>query len=305
MSNDQGTGTAGQGNVGAGNTGGTSGAGNTGGGNSPASAAGAPAAGAAAPWHGITDAEIASYIDNKGWKAPADVVASYRGAEKLIGRDPNTLLVLPRADDPEGFRAVAAKLGMPEKATEYKLHTLEGTDPDPNYVGHVQEVFHKAGLTKAQAEAISKGHNEFMAKAAAQAAKDYDLNVQSDKAALQKEWGGGYDRMMGRAQLAARTLGIPAAAIDALEQAMGYAGTMKMFAEVGGKLGEDGFTGGSGAVRFSSQMTPAEAQAEWDAMKADDKARAALFDNNHPGHKAAKEKQAKLFAIIHGTAPVI
>lgn len=283
------------GNTGAGGTGAASGAGGAGGTN------------AAAPWHGITDPEVASYVDNKGWKTPADIVTSYRGAEKFVGRDPSTLIAIPRADDAEGFRAVAAKLGMPEKATDYKLDTLKDFPVDPAYQSHVQELFHKAGLTAAQAAAVSKGHNEFMAKAAQQAAKDYDLNVEADKRALQKDWGAGYDRMISRAQNAARSLEIPPEAIDAMEEKIGFAGVMKLMATIGTKLGEDSLGGGAGtgAVRFGSQMTTGEAQAEWDAMKADDKVRAALFDGNHPGHKAAVEKQRKLFAIIHGEAPVI
>ena len=278
-----------------------------------AGAAGAPAAGAAgsanqpaagapaaAPWHGITDADAAAYITNKGWASPADVIRSYQGAERLIGRDPNSLVTIPRADDPEGFRAIASKLGMPEKAADYKLDIHKEFPADDAYQGYVKDIFHKAGLTAAQAAAISKGHNEYLANAAAQASKDYDLNVESDKRSLMKEWGGGFERMMNRASLAAKSLGLPPAAIDALEQSMGYAGVMKLMSEVGGKLGEDSLTGtGGGGVKFSNAMTPAEASGEWDAMKADPAQRAALFDSQHPGHKAATEKQKRLFGIMH------
>src|SRR3990172_4178733 len=75
-----------------------------------------PAVPATAPWHGVADPAVAEYVKVKGWTAPADVIKSYQGAEKLIGRDPSTLLVMPRADDPVGQRAVFSRLGMPETA---------------------------------------------------------------------------------------------------------------------------------------------------------------------------------------------
>jgi hypothetical protein len=80
-----------------------------------------PAPDAAAPWHGLTDPDAAAYISNKGWTAPADIVKSYQGVEKLIGRDPSTLITMPRMDDPEGVKSVFQKLGLPESPDKYDM----------------------------------------------------------------------------------------------------------------------------------------------------------------------------------------
>jgi hypothetical protein len=88
--------------------------------------------------------------------------------------------------------------------------------------------------------------------------------------------------------------------IDAIESQIGYANTMKFFANLGVKLGEDNFESGDGSPRFNGTMTPDEAKAEWAKFSADPSNKAALFDNQHPGHKAAKARQTELFAIMYG-----
>ena len=64
----------------------------------------------------------------------------------------------------------------------------------------------------------SKAHNEYIKGVMEQQTKDYDLNVQSDKATLQREWAGGYERMMNAATSAAQSLGFTGEMIDAMEQ---------------------------------------------------------------------------------------
>jgi len=254
-------------------------------------------------WHGLTDPGDIAYVENKGWKGFPDTLRSYRGAESLIGRDPSTLVTLPRSDDPEGFRQLAAKLGMPESADKYEFPVDKDMPFDEGYLGWARGAFHEADLTAAQAKQIAAKHSEFVKATIAKQAEDHNLNVEADKKALQREWGGGMDRMMNTAKMAANALEFPSEVVDAMEEKMGYAATMKFFAKVGQKLGEDSFKGadgGGGPPKFSDQLTPAEAQDQWNTYITDPNNVKALFDNQHPGHMAAKEKQKKLFSIIHG-----
>lgn len=295
----------GQGNEGAADQGaGNAGAGAGGAGDAGAGGAGGNgAAGNPAPWHGLTAAEDISYIENKGWQNFGDALRSYRGAEKHIGRDPETIVAIPRPDDPDGFRAVAAKLGMPDSPDGYEFKAPEGLEVNEAYLGWAKDAFHKAGLTANQAKQIYDAHNEFARQTFGKEQEDYQLNVEADTKALQSEWKGGFERMMNAAKTAARGLELPAEAIDAMEEKLGYAGVMKMMAKIGMKMSESRFAGGDGGGEgnaFSETLTPAEAQKSWDKLKADDNFRAMLFDSNHPGHKDAVEKQRKLFSIIHG-----
>jgi hypothetical protein len=258
----------------------------------------------AAPWHGIpeTDTTGLEYVKNKGWQAPADVIKSYQGAEKLIGRDPNSLVVLPRADDADGTRALLAKLGLPEKPDAYdmKVGLPKEAKVDEAFAKSMQGIFHKAGLTASQAKVLAGDYNAMLVAQAEQAEKDYTLNVQADKQALLDEWRGGHDRMMNRAKAAAATLGFTPELVDAIEKHMGYAKTYKLLAEMGGKLGEDNLrTPDSKTPGFEGKMTPDEAKAEWNAKQLDPNFMAALKDKTHPGHKGAQETQTKLFGIMY------
>lgn len=293
-----GDGTSGGGAGGAGGASGGAGAGS--GAGTGDGAGGSGGAGSAAPWHGITDPDAAAYITNKGWQSTADVIKSYQGVEKFVGRDPSTLLVMPRLDDAEGVRGVLSKLGLPESPDKYEFDKPENLPIDQAYMDWARGAFHKIGLTASQVKELTKAHNEFIAQNVGQSAKDYELNVAADKQALQSEWRGGFDRMMQRAKGAAGALGFTAEVVDAIEGAIGYANTMKMFAEIGGKLGEDTFVSGDVKTpRFGEQLTPAEAKQQWSELQLDQQFKTALFDPSHPGHKAAKEKQTKLFGIMY------
>ena len=256
---------------------------------------------APAAWHGLTDATEAAYVTNKGWASPQDVIKSYQGAEKLIGRDPSTLIPMPRLDDPAGFRQVMQKLGLPETPDKYDLGKPAAGEPgwDEAYTGWAKGAFHKIGLPNDMAKALTAEHNAHIKSVMDQQAQDYTAKVTAEKTALLREWGGGHERMMNAAQTAAKSLGFTPEMIDSMEAAVGYAATMKHFAQLGQKLGEDKFVTGTGQPRIGDSLTPDEAKQQIEAMKIDPVMTAALKDNQHPGHKAAKEKQTRLFNIAY------
>lgn len=243
----------------------------------------------------MTEAADVAYIKNKGWNGISDVIKSYRGAETLIGRDPSTLLTMPRADDPAGIRAVFAKLGMPESADKYAIPVPDGVDP--SYATWAKEAFHKVGLTAEQAKQLATANNEYAASRQAAATADYQRELTVQKAALLSEWKGGFERQMNAAQTAVHALGFTGEMVDAIESQIGYAQTMKFFAALGSKLGEDTFETGEGKPGFGGTMTPDEAKQEISAMKLDPNQTKALNDTSHPGHKAAKQKWTDLHNI--------
>lgn len=255
---------------------------------------------AAAPWHGFaeTDAEAVAYVGTKGWKGPQDVIKSYQNAERLIGKDPNTLLVMPRADDPAGFKAVMAKLGLPESPDKYEFSTLDGVKPDDGYTKWARDTFHGVGLTAGQVKELTAKHNEYVKGVLEKQTADYNLRVQAEKSELLAEWGAGHERMQAAAEHAANALGFKKEVVDAIEAAIGYKETKKLFADLGKKMGEDKFVAGEGGG-FSGQLTPAEAKAQYDAFVLDPNNAKALIDASHPGHKGAIEKKERWFAIMY------
>lgn len=269
------------------------------GGNAPAPEGNAPAG----AWYEAhtQNAETREYIKTKGWSDFEGTVNSYRNAEKLIGADPSTILRMPKAGDVEGQRALYAKLGMPDSADKYEFDKPDDLPLDEGYMGAAKGWFHKIGLSGDQAKQLTAAHNDYIRQALQAEAQDYKAGVEADNMALKREWQGGYDRMMQRAERAVNMLGFTGEMIDGLEQAVGYAGVMKFMAELGGKLGEDGLGGNTGgpAGGFTGEMTPAEAKVQWDQALLDQNFATALTDRDNPGHKAAKAKQAQLFAIMY------
>jgi len=253
---------------------------------------------AAPPWHGLTEPADIAWIENKGWTGASDAVQGYRGAEKLIGRDPSTLLAIPRADDIAGQRAVFAKLGMPDSADKYEFATAAGVKTDENYVAFAKDAFHKIGLTTAQAKDLTTQHNAYVTGVLAKQEADYNIHLASDKAALLAEWRGGHERQVNAAQSAAKALGFTPEMIDAVERTTGYASTMKFFAALGQKMGEDGFVSGEGKS-FDGALTPEQAKVEIAKLDADPIARAALSDKAHPANKITQQKRTSLFQIAY------
>lgn len=252
------------------------------------------------PWHGLTAPEDVSYVENKGWKAAQDVVASYRGAEKLIGRDPSQLLVMPRADDPNGLMAVFDKLGRPATADKYEFaKPPEGITPDEKYMTWARDTFHKLGLLPGQVKELSAAHNAFVKDTLDAEMREYNIQVELGKKTLLNEWKGGHERMMNSAKTAANALGFSADMIDGIERSIGYVDTWKFFAELGKKMGEDTLATGHGRQNFTGTLTPEEANAEWKAKTLDPVFVAALKDKNHPGHAAAQAKQTELFKVMY------
>lgn len=258
---------------------------------------------AAAAWHGLPETDTAgiAYIANKGWKGPQDVIKSYQGAEKLIGRDPGTLVPLPAADDAAGLRSVMSKLGLPETPDKYEFSPPpNGMAANETYEKWARSTFHEIGIPAPMAKALTAKHNEFVAQTLAQAEKDYNLSVESDKKALLAEWKGGHERMLNAAKSAAKTLGFTPEMIDGIERTVGYAGTWKFMAALGVKMGEDGFaTSGDQSKSFGAQLTPDDAKAEWTKMKMDATSMAALRDRNHPAHKEMQAKKNNLFKVMY------
>ena len=291
------TGGVGEGSGGTGNSGAVSSNAVSG---SAASSGGGTSGGAPAWFEStVADVEARSWLQNKGFADHAAQVASHRSLEKLVGADPKTIVRIPKTGDVEGQRALYAQLGMPASSDKYDLGEMPG-GTDPQYLGAIKTAFHKHGLSNDQAKNVVAAHNEYVAKQIEQQTADYNAQVAAGEQDLQREWRGGYDRMINQAGMTAKMLGISAEMVDGIEAKIGYAETLKFLANLGTKLGEDSFvTDSSGSRRFAGTMTPAEAQSEWDQLKMDKDFLAALMDNSNPGHKTARERQTRLFSLMY------
>lgn len=183
----------------------------------------APAAAPAAPadWTAGLDAATKSFIQARGFKAPADLMAT------LQSYDP------------------------PESPDKYEIPVPEGDAGE--FAKKVAPLLHSAKLSPAQAKALAEGWNSLNATeaaAAAQAAeaqaREADAVAKRQQSELKAEWGLQYDANVETARRAIRA-GMGAAGlqeeqaasmIDTLEKAHGFAAVHKMFAALGKQFTE-------------------------------------------------------------------
>lgn len=255
-----------------------------GGNGAPPASAAAPAvnAPAAAPaaggkWYEPLgfDAETVGWMENRGLtsmdptEATKNAINGFRNAEKFLGVPKDQLLRMPNFEKAEAaeLNEFWGKLGKPADAKGYEIPVPEGIPTD--YADFMAQAMHAAHVPKSMAATLAKANNEYAAKMneAAQAAKLDANKVQVEN--LRKEWGEAHDAQLGLAKNAAAELGITEAHLDALQDTLGYDGTMKLFASIGEKFSEPAFHDGQGASGDKGPMTPQRAQARITELQRD------------------------------------
>jgi len=277
-------------------------------GGSPASPAAAPAEQTPAPsdqtpstgadWYSPADEQTQAYIKSKGWADPLSAVKSYQHAERALKVDPEKILIRPRDDDPDGQRDFWQKLGAGKDPSEYTFDVPEGSEPNTEYLDHIAKTCHELGIPVNQAKALAAKNNDFVMQSQEKKAQEYEQQVKIDKETLRNEWRDGFDRKIKAAADAVNKLGFDGEVVDALESHLGYANTVRKFAEIATKLGEPGFVSGQPSGQ-PGNFTPAEAAAEIQQLNLDPNFVKALTDRSHPGHKGAVERRRQLFQIAY------
>lgn len=269
----------------------------------PAPAAAAPAAApaAAAPaafdWNAQgLDADTLTYVNGKGFKTPADVVASYRGAEKLIGVSPDRVVKIPDGDfNQELFNTqIADRIGRPKEAAGYELTKLVPAGQDTKFAETAQGKFHELGLTSRQAQELTKwwnGQAGDMTKAQTEATT---AKHNAEVSTLKAEWGNQFDSNAALVDKAAAEFKMTPEQVTALKSTMGPAAAMKFLHTIGSKLGvSDTFVTGDGRqTSFAGGMTADQAKNEIAALRKD-QAFIAKYTN---GDAEAKRRMVDLHA---------
>ena len=251
-----------------------------------------PAAkGDAAPsWMDGLDDAGRTVVGTKGWKEPKDVVRSYAELEKLVGAD---TMAVPKAGDAVAFEAAMRRLGTPAAAADYEVAVPDGL-PDGLYSDGMADWFrnaaHKASLTQSQVQTLHDAYVEQIAGDYSTAATERENRERELEAGLRKEFGKAYDQKVELAKRAAAHFG-EAEQLDALEEKIGSAPLIKLFAKIGEGLGEDTLIG-KGDTSFA--LTPATAQARIQELKGDKTFLQQLGDKDNPGNAAAKRRWREL-----------
>lgn len=269
---------------GAGSGSGAAGAG--GNGTPPASSGqGAPPA-SSGDWTTSLNDELKGYVQNKGFKAPQDVLESYRNFEKLQGVPQERLLKLPEnMDTPEG-RAVLERLGMPKEPKDYGFKAPEGEAPET--YDKLAQAFHAAGLTKAMAEKVM-AHFENEGKATLESqTQAQEAKKKEALATLQKEWGTAFEQNKEIVNQGAKALGLTNEQMAGLSQALGPDKAMLLLHKLSVSTGEHKFVAGNNAN--GGINTPQQAQNKINELIKDSN----FFTKMNSGDAAAKQLWDKL-----------
>jgi len=229
-------------------------------------------------WTDGLDEDTSTYVQNKGWKDPKDILSSYRNLEKFAGGSKN-LVELPSVDaDPDSLNHFYNKLGRPETPDSYKLGEYENADPE--VTEWYKNTAHELGLTDKQAAALYDKWNEMSSGQMEKMQQESLQNAEQELAALKKEWGKGYEAQVDAGRRAVNALGYDKEQLDSLEQKMGTAEMMKLFATVGSKMGEDAFADGSRNNSGAFGLTPAAARQQLSELKMDKNFMAEYLNGN-------------------------
>lgn len=206
------------------------------------------------------------YREDKAFAKFKDIgslAKGYRETVSFVGADKNTLLKLPQDEAAPEWSEVWNKLGRPETPAGY---TFEGLDDFPaEALDGFRSAAHAAGLPAKQATALAKWYADH------QGQQREALRTDAE-ASLRKEWGATFDERIHSARKVMDQFGGDEVR-DFIERSGfgNHAAVIRMFAKVAEQIAEPGALKGgqAGAQPGPSAMTPAEARAEIDTLRAD------------------------------------
>ena len=247
----------------------------------------------ATPWNAGFDEDTQAYVGAKGWQSPADLLLSYRNLEKFAGGS-KALVELPGEDaDPQKISDFYAKLGRPDSPDKYDLKMP--ADADPKITDAYKTIAHKHGLSAKQAAGVYGDWNELVIGLGQQSEAEMAAASEREVTDVKKEWGQAFEQNLDAGRRAAAALGYDQAKLDAMEAKLGTAETLRLFATLGSKMGEDSFAGGE-REGTSFALSPAAAKQQIADLKLDTQFMGKYLN----GDKDAIAKMTRLMGAAHG-----
>jgi hypothetical protein len=229
----------------------------------PATAATAAPASNGGGWADALDPDLKGWASGMGLdKLPerdalAKVLPMYRGAEQKLGVPADQILRMPKDEnDLDGYRAIMAKLGAPEKPEDYGIAAPEGQAGE--FLKTATGWFHELGIPKRAASALAEKWNGHMSAMAEAEAGKWDQRFEQEITGLKGEWNADYDKNVDLAKRVMRATGFASPELQAIERALGPAAMLKGFVKFASSIGEHRFVEGGANTNFG--MTPESAR---------------------------------------------
>jgi hypothetical protein len=244
-------------------------------------------------WMEGFDEDTRAYVGNKAWQSPNDMLASYRALERYAGGS-KAIVEMPGEDaDETKVNEFYNKLGRPESPDKYGLKAPEGADPKVTEL--YSKIAHKHGLTAKQAQGVFGEWNQEIIQMGAQSEAEMTAAAEREVADIRKEWGQAFQQNLDAGRRAAASLGYDQAKLNALEEKLGPAETLRLFATLGSKMGEDSFVGGEREGSSGFGLTPAAARQQIADLKLNND----FMGKYLSGDKDALSKMQRLMEAAH------
>jgi hypothetical protein len=250
-------------------------------------------------WYNGADEETIGYIQNKGWDNPLKAVEGYKNLEKFQGVAPEQILKLPKDMTEDGsLDEVYTRLGRPETPDAYNLELPEGVQVNEDRVQSMASVAHKVGLNDNQLNALAAADAEYQAQYMQEVSKQQQVELQG----LEKEWGAAFPEREEMARRFVRNTlpdGVDKEAfLTQIENAIGTANMLKMFANAGQSQREHGVPDSSGdrPYGYTREQAVSDKKTLMDEIKADP----ARLANYNKGVGPDLDKMKRLNTIITG-----
>ena len=259
----------------------------------PAPDAGTPASAESGSWTDGFNEDTLAYVKNKGWENPGSMLESYRNLEKFSGGS-KSLVEIPGVDaDEETYGKFYDALGRPESSDKYGAQMPDGGDEQMS--DWFRQTAYRYGLSDKQMQGVFNDWNEMSTSRVENMQHDQKVQSENEIAELKQEWGRDYDKNVDAGKIAVNALGYDQEALSSLESKMGTAEMLKLFANIGSKMGEDSFVDGNTSdAGFGT--TPAAARNEIAELKADSQ----FMDRYLSGDRAAVDKMQRLMGKAYG-----
>lgn len=257
-------------------------------------------------WRESLPADLKTHPALQDTKSVESLARQHIEMGSLIGRKG----IIPPADDSPAERdRYLNELGRPENPEGYRFESIVRADQPPEvnaFLDNLKPVFHGAGATDEQADAITKGYLEIIAKRDAERKAANDERARVTTAALKSEWGMAYDARIEMAMRAAEKVFGREVIEQFAEATLPDGGRVgdhpdfirNLYENLGSKLSEDQLVDGKAAAS-SGIMSPEDAKEEIRRLEANKDHNHAYFETNHPEHAIAVKKMAALYAMAY------
>lgn len=267
-------------------------------GGDPAPAAPAPAAAEPTPKSGEESSWVSSLDeslkDNKTFAKFKDVnslAAAYINAEKYISGD--KVVVPGKHATPEDWSNVYKKLGLPEKAEDYKIQFKDGATIKEDFSKEFGAKLHSIGVLPHQAQALADWVSDSNISTSKNFMESRKAAQEKEVAALKAEWGNAFDVKLARANKLLKEHGSDELGKYLKDTGLGNdTKLIKLLAGVADAIYKedkvvDGTSGKIGA------LTPGDARKQ--AMSIVANSGHPYNQKDHPNHKAAVKEVEDLF----------